>query len=803
MQDRIDENAQAYLRWVVKRPVASYLYSNLVALSRITAWISILLGLISALGRGQKMNQPGMLAVLGTAVFLNLVAHFFTPTAYRKLTFFLRLWAFLYAFLITLAVIFSGGLASHFHLFYIPLLFLSGLGFSPSKGYAFTFLIASIWTLIAIWPLGISGLAGHYSQIILTDSLYFICAMIALKLGKFIRSETIQRATYDTLVNDLGIKVLHLNALNEISFAASSLETDELLDKVIDVVLRVFRVDAAAITLWNEEEQLLQASKYKGFLTEVGNLTFKPGEGITGQCFKERKIIKFFPPETTSRPHPCVYREEFRSGMAAPIIHAAKILGVLSIFSRQPHRYSYDDENLLLLICERIGTALENARLYREVKQRAYESLSLYEAAQVISSLFSVDEVLKYSAAKIVEITGAEKCVAAALDEDRTYMQAKVVVGEAFVGAENYRISLHDTIGSLSLKEMKPLVVENGYEDPRVHRPTVEAFDAKSFMIIPIISRDRVYGAYYIYNTSNYPKKKFSAKEVEMAEALAKIVGIAVDNLRLFEDVQNRLKDLTRLVQQRDELLRQLREEKNRAEEAAKAKSEFLANISHEFRTPLNSIIGYAHCLIDGLDGPINEEQAKDLKRVLSSADSLLKMVDNILEISRAEAGKLDIAEELVDCRALVQEVVSTVTPLADAKNLTIKQHVAPDLPPVYTDGFKVKQILTNFLSNAVKFTSQGNIKVEVFMNDNRDSIVFKVADTGIGIEQEALPHIFEPFTQADGSITRRYGGSGLGLAISKKLVEALGGTINVESVPGKGSVFCFTIPAKTNKETR
>ncbi len=234
------------------------------------------------------------------------------------------------------------------------------------------------------------------------------------------------------------------------------------------------------------------------------------------------------------------------------------------------------------------------------------------------------------------------------------------------------------------------------------------------------------------------------------------------------------------------------------AEEANRMKSVFLSNMSHELRTPLNSIIGLVKLLKENPDEPLTEKQLQYMEIVLRNGQSLLELINDILDITRIEAGREEVRRDVVPLRELVEGIASNIRPLAEAKGLVFELSISPDLPTtMVSDQRKIKQILTNLLGNAIKFTEEGRVRLEAapVREGEREMVAFSVEDTGIGIPQEALRFIFEPFRQVDGSYTRRYGGTGLGLSISRKLAELLGGRIEVESEVGKGSRFTLLLP--------
>ena len=232
---------------------------------------------------------------------------------------------------------------------------------------------------------------------------------------------------------------------------------------------------------------------------------------------------------------------------------------------------------------------------------------------------------------------------------------------------------------------------------------------------------------------------------------------------------------------------------KERAEEADRIKSTFLAAMSHELRTPLNSIIGFSGIMLQGLAGPLNPEQTKQLKMVQSSGQHLLAIINDIIDISRIEAGRIEPHPELFELRQQIDETIAAIKPMADEKNLTLVAEVAPEVGHIHSDPRRVSQILLNLVGNAIKFTDRGGVRVECRHSGGRVEI--RVVDTGIGMKPEDIKHIFQTFRQIDNGLTRLKEGSGLGLAICKGLAELLGGEIRVESEFGVGSTFTLILP--------
>ena len=258
-------------------------------------------------------------------------------------------------------------------------------------------------------------------------------------------------------------------------------------------------------------------------------------------------------------------------------------------------------------------------------------------------------------------------------------------------------------------------------------------------------------------------------------------------------------------------LMAELRESNGRlqqaqvaADDANRTKSAFLANMSHELRTPMNAIIGYSEILLEEAEEDGHTAIVADLNKIRSAAKHLLSLINDILDLSKIEAGKMTSFCERIDIADMVGEVESTVFPLVEKNQNTLEIVLAPDLGTMHSDLTKIRQTLFNLLSNASKFTERSRIalRVDRYAEQGTEWIRFAVQDSGIGMTPEQLGRLFQAFSQADDSTSKKYGGTGLGLAISRKFCQLLGGDITVESTPGEGSTFTVVLPAKTVAET-
>lgn len=467
--------------------------------------------------------------------------------------------------------------------------------------------------------------------------------------------------------------------------------------------------------------------------------TLLSGGTITGELVNKTKDGRIIPIEGTNSP----IQDE-----------SGKILGFLAV-----HQDITDRKN-----------AEESIR-----RRNEYLAASS-EIGKIVTSTLDVNTIFARTVNLINDRFGFYHAGIFIVEETGFNAALREATGEAGAEMKNSKHSLQvntkSIVGKVTL-EGDAIIVNDVSADP-LHKFNPLLPETRAEAAIPLRIGSRVIGAIDIQAKV---VNAFTDDEVTVLQTLADQVAVAIDNARSYELSQQAVMEMR---------------------EIDRLKSQFLANMSHELRTPLNSIIGFSRVILKGIDGPITELQQQDLTAIYNSGSHLLSLINDILDLSKIEAGKMELAFDEVNITDVTNSVLSTMIGLVKDKPVELKREIEADLPTVRADAIRVRQVMINLLSNAAKFTDEGNIVVHVGLRPNpagRNEIQVSVTDTGPGISEQDQNKLFQPFSQVDDSPTRKTGGTGLGLSICQHLINMHGGRIWVESQVGKGSTFYFTLP--------
>jgi PAS domain S-box-containing protein len=412
-----------------------------------------------------------------------------------------------------------------------------------------------------------------------------------------------------------------------------------------------------------------------------------------------------------------------------------------------------------------------------EAVQRQNEYLAASaEIGRLITSTLDLNTLFSRTVNLVCERFGFYHAAIFTVEETGFNAVLREATGEAGEAMKAQKHSL--PVGSSSIvgevTQIGKYVVVNDAENSPIHKKNPLLPETRAEAAIPLRIGSRIIGALDIQATQ---VGAFHEDDIAVLQALADQVAVAIDNARSYELSQQAVMEMR---------------------EIDRLKSQFLANMSHELRTPLNSIIGFSRVILKGIDGPVTELQQQDLTAIYNSGQHLLGLINDILDLSKIEAGKMELAFDEVNMSDVTNSVLSTMTGLIKDKPITLRRVIQPDLPSVRADAIRIRQVMINLLSNAAKFTDEGEIVVSLEVKPgmaDRPELVVSVTDTGPGIAPQDQGKLFQPFSQVDDSPTRKTGGTGLGLSICQHLIQMHGGRIGVNSTMGKGSTFYFTLP--------
>jgi len=470
----------------------------------------------------------------------------------------------------------------------------------------------------------------------------------------------------------------------------------------------------------------------------------------------------------------------FRTIMGAPMLLDGEVVGVLCVWRNKVEPFNDRAADVLTTFAAQAAIAIRNVDLVRALESRSTELArnveqleALRDVGDAVSSSLDLDRVLHTIVTHAVQLCETDGGSIFEYDETDQVFRVRAVYGTSSQLLERLRrtrIDLRSTLLGRAAVSGRPLQVHDLREAPLdAHLQCLHDAGWRSLVAVPMLRDGRIVGALVVRRRK---PGDFSAETCELVQTFAGQSALAILNARLFRELERKSAEL---------------------EVAGRHKSEFLASMSHELRTPLNAVIGFSEVLLERMFGDLNERQEEYLHDILSSGKLLLDLLNDILDLSKVEAGQMDLQRSLFTIRSVLDEGMSLVRERALRQGVALRLETGPGVGLVESDPRRFKQVLLNLLSNAVKFTGEGG---EIVLRAERDgpSVRVSVQDTGTGIAPADQERIFESFQQG-GRVASRHEGTGLGLTLSRRIVELLGGRLWLESEVGVGSTFSFTIP--------
>jgi signal transduction histidine kinase len=592
--------------------------------------------------------------------------------------------------------------------------------------------------------------------------------------------ELAEALTYQTATGEV------LKAISRTTF-----HLQPVLETLVETAAQLCRADKGFLFLLEEELYRLKTSFGfdEDFRRFIEANPIQPGASgtVVGRTAMERRIIHYADVVTDENYNwpEAQNLGGFRTVLGVPLLRDGVPIGVIALARDVVEPFTSKQIELVAVFADQAVIAIENARLVRELQEQSAalttsveELKALADTGQEVSGSLDLTRVLDLVTARAMVLGRADACALFRYDRaDRQFALWRASGLEESLSEQICRLRIleTETVMGTAIRQHSPTSIGDITRLPKwpLREVSVRA-GIRSILIVPLVRADRVFGALVLMRREG---AEFPRRTIDLMQTFANQSVLAIQNARLFREIEDKSRQL---------------------EIASQHKSQFLANMSHELRTPLNAVLGYTEMLLDSVYGEIAGEARDILEYIHENGQHLLALINDVLDLSKIEAGQLTLALEDYAVQSVIEAVVSIAQPLAKAKGLDLQVSIADDLPTGRGDERRLTQVLLNIVGNAIKFTDAGSVRIGA--RTVGDHLELMVADTGPGIALVDQERIFDAFQQVDNSSTREKGGTGLGLAISKRIIKMHGGVISIESAPGQGSTFRILVPLQVGE---
>ncbi|WP_421657365.1 GAF domain-containing protein [Leptothermofonsia sp. ETS-13] len=614
-----------------------------------------------------------------------------------------------------------------------------------------------------------------------------------------------QQAQRETIVNRI------------VQAMRKTLVLDEVLQTTVDMVSDALQPSSCLIIRPNATNQMVVCNVNEAASQEWKQLLNQPCEAYSyfAEALHRDELIVVNCTEDLSQLAMQELAAQYRvhAFLTLPLIYQQNFLGGLSLYQCDRERnWTSDEIAMIQAIADQCAIAIHQAQLFSQVQQHAKQERFLNQIGHTLNSSLDPGYILQEIVRLTGECFGVDRALLFAIEAGRIHIKNEWLISQQIPSMTDFNASVAEWFDSpkRTPQDAKTNFVFHAPDytllPPTPARLTlVHQKDVLSVLSVPIFIRDQFFGGLEIHTTTVH--RRFTQDEIDLLQRIADQAAIALYNAQSYERLEQ-------IIQART---RELEEEKLLSDAANRAKSEFLANMSHELRTPLTGILGFSSVLLKQVFGSLNEKQQQYIEKIAACGEHLLSLINDLLDLSKIEAGREDLILESVDVRELGETCISLIQEQAESKGLQVSMAIAPEVDYCVADRRRLKQILFNLLSNAVKFTETGSVTLAIdygkkptsgtppdhlsttscspILTPHSPFITFNVIDTGIGISPEGLSLLFQPFQQLDGGLDRKYQGTGLGLVLARKLAQLHGGDISVTSELGSGSCFTLHLP--------